>query len=75
MISIGGGSIGDVIQLPANPTKKGYEFVGWYYDAEFTMPVQDGDVITEDIQKIYAKFNALQNVQYKVEYYLQTFGV
>ncbi len=43
-----------VMTLPDDPVKEGYNFVGWYYDEEFTRPY-DGAPIYEDTQ-LYAKF-------------------
>ncbi len=42
------------VPLPPDPVKEGYNFIGWYYDAEFTR-VYDGKPIYEDTQ-LYAKF-------------------
>jgi uncharacterized repeat protein (TIGR02543 family) len=41
-------------ELPPDPVKEGYTFVGWYYDEYFTQPY-DGAPITEDTD-LYAKF-------------------
>lgn len=40
---------------PETPTKEGYTFKGWYYDAEFTRPYVQGTPIFEDTV-LYAKF-------------------
>lgn len=40
---------------PETPTKEGYTFKGWYYDAEFTRPYVQGTPIFEDTT-LYAKF-------------------
>ncbi|HEY8443635.1 MAG TPA: InlB B-repeat-containing protein [Clostridia bacterium] len=46
------------IPLPEPPTKPGYTFVGWYWDAEFTIPY-NGEPIYED-STLYAKFEINQ---------------
>lgn len=38
--------------------KNNYEFVGWYYDSEFTQPFNITDEITNDLN-LYAKFDKL----------------
>ncbi len=45
----------EVVELPPDPVKEGFRFVGWYYDEAFTIPYQDGDIITNDTV-LYAKF-------------------
>lgn len=54
------------IDLPDAPEKPGYHFVGWFYDAQFTEPVQTGDTITEDTD-LYAKYEINT---YKITYIL-----
>ena len=41
------------------PTKDGYTFDGWYYDAEYTKAVQPTDKLTSN-KTIYAKFTEIQ---------------
>ena len=40
-------------KLPANPTKEGYEFKGWYLDAEFT---KEFKTLGSESIKLYAKW-------------------
>lgn len=44
----------EVLELPEEPTKDGYHFVGWYLDEELTVPY-NGEPITADMT-FYAKF-------------------
>lgn len=50
-------------KLPETPSKTGYTFAGWYYDAEFTRPYS-GEFIAADTQ-FYAKFEA---IDYSITY-------
>lgn len=54
------------VELPADPTKPGHTFAGWYYDEALTQPYKQGDIITEDTT-LYAKF-IVNN--YAVKYYV-----
>ena len=62
---------GSKITKPADPTKSGYEFKGWYKDAALTAPWDfDNDVVTENIT-LYAKWEPKDEPTptiYKVEY-------
>ncbi|MBQ7368682.1 MAG: InlB B-repeat-containing protein, partial [Clostridia bacterium] len=55
---------GKTLAKPADPAKAGYNFVGWYTDAEFTTPfVFNSTLVTGDL-KLYARYeekNAAQN--------------
>lgn len=63
---------GKTLSKPADPTKDGYYFVGWYTDAEFTTPFMfDATPITGNI-KLYARFEAVLVGQ---EEYTVTFEV
>ena len=54
------------------PAKRdGYDFLGWFEDPEFTKPIDSISNRTGDIT-IYAKWQAKQNVPYKVEHYQET---
>jgi uncharacterized repeat protein (TIGR02543 family) len=44
------------IDAPADPTRSGYTFGGWYFDAGFTTPVTFPYTVTGDIT-LYAKWN------------------
>lgn len=67
---------GNTITKPADPTKSGYTFAGWYKEAvltnefDFTTPTGSG---TDEID-IYAKWNQLQTatVTYFLEKYVPT---
>ena len=62
---------GSKITKPADPTKSGYKFAGWYRDAALTDPWDfDNDVVTADIT-LYAKWEPTDEPTptiYKVEY-------
>ena len=46
--------------MPADPVKLGYEFVGWFYDDNCTLPFSTEDGISMDIT-LHAKWMPLQN--------------
>ena len=47
---------GKTLSKPADPTKAGYEFIGWYEDAEYTKPFAfDATPVTSDIT-LYARY-------------------
>jgi uncharacterized repeat protein (TIGR02543 family) len=48
---------GGTITLPANPTRGGYTFVGWFTDQEQTIPFDSSQPITKDMI-LYAKWTA-----------------
>ena len=71
---------GDLIEKPANPTKAGYKFVGWYSDYDltnkydFTKAISGGNLI------LYAKFEKIgggeqtgpnTDVYYTVTFYVE----
>ncbi len=47
---------GSTVSLPNNPTKLGYEFVGWYIDEALNNEFVPSTLISEDIT-LYAKWN------------------
>ena len=64
------GDEGQLINAPVqNPTKPGYDFVGWK-DEEGNL-VQFPLTITDEVQYIYASYEPKSNVSYKVEHYLE----
>ena len=49
---------GKLLEKPADPSKEGYNFVGWYKDSGYTQPfLFEAMPITEDIT-LYARFEA-----------------
>src|SRR5690554_4605336 len=46
--------------VPSAPTKRGYTFVGWYYDEELTQEFDINTPITEDMT-LYAKWQLIDN--------------
>ena len=61
------------ITAPADPTKLGYNFAGWYSDAEFTVPYTFPERMPNDDTEIYAKWEARIDIPYTVEHYLENF--
>ncbi len=49
---------GSVIETPQAPAREGYEFSGWYRDPDGTVPLTDGERVTEDAT-YYAKWTPL----------------
>ena len=50
---------GKTVTKPANPTKKGYEFDGWYTDKKFTEEYDFSTPVTKDLT-LYAKWTAVK---------------
>lgn len=44
----------ELVSLPANPTKVGHTFAGWYFDAELQQPYDNSPIIADTT--LYAKF-------------------
>jgi len=53
--------VGSVITQPADPTKQGYNFVGWYIDPDLTQEFTFGTMPNEDIT-IYAKWSGKEYI-------------
>ena len=49
---------GDALTLPAAPTKTGFEFAGWYTDADCTTPFEATTFTAENIT-VYAKWDKI----------------
>ncbi len=69
----GNGTIADAItnikgriEKPEDPTKVGYEFGGWYKDAEFTTEFDFDSVVSEDIT-LYARFAEIKTLSFDVD--------
>jgi len=50
---------GERLQLPAEPTKEGADFIGWYIDEELTQKFDPSTPITSDIT-LYARWSGWQ---------------
>jgi len=46
---------GDLLEMPADPTREGYEFIGWYYDKALSEGFSLKEGITRDLI-LYAKW-------------------
>ncbi len=57
---------GDKVAKPADPVKEGYNFVGWYADAECTVAYDFEQVVKADLV-LYAKF---EEIVYTISYNL-----
>lgn len=57
-------------QQPAEPERVGYEFDGWYTDAECTQQFNFNATLTAS-DTIYAKWNANHNTQYTILYWIE----
>lgn len=58
------------IDLPEEPSKKGYTFGGWYMDENYTTPFTSDSLLNKDLDsdlKIYAKWNV---INYAITYHL-----
>ena len=49
------------------PNHDGYEFTGWYYDAELTRSVNANDVVSEDVT-LYASWNVLPAIPIQFDF-------
>ena len=63
---------GAPIAKPADPTKTGYVFGGWYTDSELTKPFAQGMLVPVSGLTLYAKWDASKDTKYTVEHYQQT---
>ena len=57
----------ETLSYPTVPTREGYSFVGWYLDADCTVPYSFSGTITEDIT-LYAKWAEMSSYYYSREY-------
>lgn len=63
------GKGGDTIKYPANPTKDGYDFVGWYADKDCTVPFNETVLKANTIFIAYAKYERAKTVMHNFEVY------
>ncbi|MCL2797462.1 MAG: InlB B-repeat-containing protein [Firmicutes bacterium] len=68
----------ETIKMPANPTKAGYSFDGWYWDKDtWEKPFTANSLLNEPLNeslKVYAKWNdgtALEGTQARFEGFTQ----
>ncbi len=62
---------GTEVTAPANPTRMGYTFAGWYQDEELTIPYTIPATMPDENMQVYAKWTPAQ-VTYTVKTYLQS---
>ena len=63
-------SANETTSAPANPSKAGYVFDGWYSDAEGSEVYSFGGTLSEN-KTVYAKWDANTNTQYKLIYWIE----
>ncbi len=67
-------AIGDTVTVPADPTKQGYIFGGWYTDEscsqKFVFPAKMPDYENKSIT-VYAKWIPRKDTPYTVEHYIR----
>jgi len=61
---------GTSVEKPADPAKTGFDFGGWYADAELTKAYVFGTMPAENIT-VYAKWNPADGTAYTVKHYHQ----
>lgn len=47
----------DLVELPPDPVKTGFDFIGWFYDSAFTIPYDYLPIYSNT--ELYAKFEAI----------------
>ena len=56
--------------LPETPDKTGYEFIGWYADAEFSTPFDFENTLIKEDTSVYGKFERIP-AEYTMNYSLE----
>ena len=64
---------GEAVTPPENPTRRGYNFAGWYVDALCTIPYEFPTTMPDEDILVYACWTPA-NVYYTVEHYIQDIG-
>lgn len=62
------------VTQPADPTKKGYNFNGWYDDEKLTAGYSFPSAMPSEDNDIYSSWSYSNNTPYRVEHYLQKLG-
>lgn len=62
------------ITAPAEPTKQGYVFAGWYTDEECTQAYTFPETMPNEDTFIYAAWKSAEDTVYTVEHYQQILG-
>ena len=61
------------VKAPEDPVRRGYYFGGWYADEELTTPYTYPEIMPNEDQSIYAKWEAATDIPYTVEHYRENF--
>ena len=64
---------GAEVVTPENPTRRGYDFTGWYLDALCTIPYEFPATMPDEDALVYAGWTPA-SVYYTVEHYTQNIG-
>ena len=64
---------GEAVTPPENPTRRGYDFTGWYIDALCTIPYEFPATMPNEDTLVYAGWTPA-SVYYTVEHYTQNIG-
>ncbi|MBR6223175.1 MAG: InlB B-repeat-containing protein [Lachnospiraceae bacterium] len=65
------GKYGVAVTKPADPTRMGYVFKGWYTDKACTTPYTYPTTMPAESVEIYAGWDPATNTPYTIEYYLE----
>lgn len=64
---------GETVTPPENPTRRGYDFAGWYLDALCTIPYEFPTTMPNEDTLVYASWTPA-SVYYTIEHYTQDIG-
>lgn len=64
-----------VVELPPDPVKTGYDFIGWYYDEAFTLPYQGEAITAETTFTLNLRLCSIQSLTTLTAAHLQPHGL